>query len=145
MAVSRSLSAADASQLLAQQPFARQLQEHLAVALQAFAGEIAEHPLHLLARAGESELTLGAHAFLGFDPHPQQLQLDAQRLLAFRAPQQRRKHPERAPEDASRRRRQPHAGAAHARPLRSSQPSRSSGCATKPSPPHACQSSPGCR
>ena len=57
--------------LLAAEPFARQLQEHLAVALQAVARQFAEHALQLLTRTRQGLFTLCAQRFLGLEPRPQ--------------------------------------------------------------------------
>lgn len=83
-------------ELLAREPLARQLQEYLAVALQAFAGKLAEGCLQLFADAREGEIALDGRALLGLHPNPQQFQLDTQCMFALGTPDERRKDPEHA-------------------------------------------------
>jgi len=80
--------------LLTGEPFARQLQEQFAVALQGIARELAEDALQLLACPRQSLLAFRAHGFLGFEPRPQQLGFDARGALAPRSPDERRERPE---------------------------------------------------
>ena len=100
--------------LLAPEPLARELQEHLAVVAQAVAGQLAEHPLHFRARPGERRLVLSA-------PHG----------VAAGAPEQ---GDERAEARAEREAERPRRGVIHKRPLASSQGMRSAACARSPSP-----------
>src|SRR6202034_2307387 len=85
--------------LVAVEPFAGELQEHLVVALQARACELAEYALQLLAHPGNRGVALGCRALVGLDPRAQQLELDAHGLLSLRAPEERQQKPEGAAAD----------------------------------------------
>ena len=95
------------------QALARQLQEYLAVALQAVAGQVPEHALQLLASAREREVAFRGGAVLRADPGAQHLELDPKRLLAPRAPDERGENPDEAAADAGREQRRPGAVDAH--------------------------------
>ena len=110
--------------LLTGEPFARQLQEHLAVALQALAREFAEHALQLLAGARQRLFALRAQRLLGLEPRAQQFRLDGRCPFAARAPDQHRERAERGPQQQ----RRPGRNRVHTRPLASSQPNRSEAC-----------------
>ena len=120
MAVSRCSSAAGV-RVLASEALARELQEQLAVVLETGARQLAEQGVHLIAQLQMVALARLGRGLLGEEAAAQPLDLDPRRLLTARSPQQG----EECADHRAREQRQP-VRPGHARPLASSQASRSS-------------------